>query len=402
MKIALAKSLFHSAVLCTFSGLLVSVSAAPLSFRITDLGGGSPAAINDLGHVVIDGAPSVWSSQTGAVALTKCGAGPFGQVCYDSVAALGINNRGQVVGYGSNFNGNVNDDRISALRWDRPDTMVLLPNVIGTHRQAVAISNSGVAVGGATGGHNSFPIYWDKDAQLIPGTFDSRGGFQLPVVGTSPISGPLGGANAINNADVIVGFSSPNNSLWYNATLWRAGAAQDLGLLTGDLYSIANAINSKDIVVGTSVRLDCDGGCAYSSRAFLWSAASGMLDLNTGEGAASTAAAINDDDWVVGTFGPAVQGTDSKGDKAALWRPHGEAEDLNTLVDLSHSTFSKLTQAVDINAWGEIVGTGRGRDGFLHGFLLTPIPEMQTWGCTLVGLALLILSLRGRLSRIRD
>src|SRR6185436_15010579 len=111
MKRTPAKFVFHISLFFAFNGLLTSVDAAPLSFDITDLGAGTASAINDLGQAVVQstaGAPFVWSSGTGAVNLT------LGS--YYSAVALGINNRGQIVGYG-----NFLEERFSALRWDRPD-----------------------------------------------------------------------------------------------------------------------------------------------------------------------------------------------------------------------------------------------------------------------------------------
>jgi probable HAF family extracellular repeat protein len=97
--------------------------------------------------------------------------------------------------------------------------------------------------------------------------------------------------------------------------LWnRAGVAQDLGILAGGSWSTAFAINVLGTVVG-------NGDCAGSgSHAFVWSARSGMRDLNA--------------------LIPANSG----------WELQG---------------------AVAINVAGQIVGVGT-VNGTQHAFLLTP------------------------------
>jgi uncharacterized membrane protein len=177
-----------------------------------------------------------------------------------------------------------------------------------------------------------------------------------------------------------VGGSTTAHSDLLHATLWRGGIPQEVGVLAGDITSLAFAVNNHDAVVG-----DSDSGGFI--RAFFWTAASGIVSLDPASDQASSARAINDAGWVVGAFGPRVTG--SRGDRAALWLPNGELKDLNSLSDLSHSNFLQLTNAVDVNALGEIVGAGIGRDGHIHGFLLTPVPEMQMWICMIAGLLLL-------------
>src|SRR5215831_12355069 len=59
------------------------------------------------------------------------------------------------------------------------------------------------------------------------------------------------------------------------AFLSRKGVMDDLGVLEGDLCSVAYAINSKQQIVGHSD--DCNGG---NSHAFLWQNGV-LLDLNS-------------------------------------------------------------------------------------------------------------------------
>jgi len=325
--------------------------------------------MNDVGQII--GGTTVWSAKTGVVGLSLCSPAIFG--CFQSAVANGINNRGQIVGSGR--------DPGSSERpivWDGPNKLGLLSEFGVSSVSVLAISNSGLAVGQLPAGHTSHATSWD-----LNGNFK-----ELPPVGDS-IYGPAGIARDVNNAGVIVGASSTANSLYNHATLWRGGSPQDIGVLAGDATSQAYGINNNDVVVGDSDAL----GFVH---AFLWTAASGLVSLDPAADQVSSARAVNDANWVVGAFGPKLR--DSRGDRAALWRPNGSLEDLNSLSDLSHSSFLQLTGAIDINALGEIIGSGIGRDGQIHAFLLTPTPEAQTWGCMLVGLVSLAF-LRGRWSR---
>jgi probable HAF family extracellular repeat protein len=81
------------------------------------------------------------------------------------------------------------------------------------------------------------------------------------------------------------------------AALFYKDSALDLGVLTnGGKYSRANSINASGQVVGFSgPKLDGD-----DSRAFIWSASTGMQDLGTLGGAYAQAFAINDSGFVTG------------------------------------------------------------------------------------------------------
>ncbi len=85
-------------------------------------------------------------------------------------------------------------------------------------------------------------------------------------------------AVAISENGSIAGLATgvgafPNRS---RAVLWQPGglAIQDLGALPGGADSRARDVNDRGEVVGRSTS-------AMGSRAFIWTAASGMRDLNT-------------------------------------------------------------------------------------------------------------------------
>ncbi len=103
------------------------------------------------------------------------------------------------------------------------------------------------------------------------------------VVGDVPFEGPFGPVS--------------------HAALFKGGVITDLGALGGGpslkpgLYSRANGINAFEQVVGFSGS-KCD---AVDSRAFVWSALTGMVDIGTLGGAFAQANAINDAGYMTGT-----------------------------------------------------------------------------------------------------
>jgi len=102
-------------------------------------------------------------------------------------------------------------------------------------------------------------------------------------------------------------------------------------------------------------------------------------------GTISYANSINNAGLVVGnsfTAGNAAQ-------HATLW--NGTViTDLNTLLDASAVSAGWILQdAKGINASGWIVGTASNSiSGFEHAFLLTPVPEPETYAMMLAGLCL--------------
>jgi len=201
-----------------------------------------PAAINDAGQVVgyyrtsfLTFTPFIWSSQTGIQSISAQTNG----------VATGINSSGVVtVNSGS-----------EAYTWTSTGGLVDLGGPNGYGRFANGINDAGTVAGGLYGGAN---LSWEWNYP--------QGNF---------VGGWNGLANAINNSGVVVGQAFGAVSQQYHAALQGPpsgtfGSFQDLGVLSGTTSSQAWAINTNSQVVGDS-----------DSRAFLWSAGAGMVDLNT-------------------------------------------------------------------------------------------------------------------------
>jgi probable HAF family extracellular repeat protein len=167
----------------------------------------------------------------------------------------------------------------------------------------------------------------------------------------------------INDTGTAVGWSS-RQDFRPRAVRWRDGAVEDLGTLPGHESSFAYAINNAGVVVGEARKF------LGSSEAFLWTEKGGMTSL--GSGAASD---INDSGWVIGHVLD-LFGTQSD---PFLWRLSAGRRNLASLVDLAGTGFADLGRAEDINSAGEILGVALHRDGTLHSYVLTPVPEPAIW-----------------------
>jgi probable HAF family extracellular repeat protein len=116
------------------------------------------------------------------------------------------------------------------------------------------------------------------------------------------IGGELSRAFGISQTGTVVGdFAQMEPATPYHAALFlpssgTSGKPLDLGVLPGALFSRANGVNSNGYVVGYSgSEFDSD-----SSRAFVWTRATGMLDIGTLGGPYAQATAINDANYTTG------------------------------------------------------------------------------------------------------
>jgi probable HAF family extracellular repeat protein len=200
-------------------------------------GNSAPSAINDSGAVV--GHASGSASNFG-VAFSEGPGGsmnffnPFGGL---HSQATGINNAGQIVGWGDDFTTN-HSFLLSG------GTVKDLGTLGGTWSEANAINNGGQVAGAST----------LADENIVHAYRYGYGG--LTDLGT--LGGSTSWAAGINDDGDITGFSTVDAAGHSHAFLYTHGAMTDLGTLGGD-ESDAAGINNLGQVVGRSSGLSFDG-----------------------------------------------------------------------------------------------------------------------------------------------
>jgi len=259
--------------------------------------------------------------------------------------ALGINDAGVVVGYGTAPNTSTSGYAERAFRWTATGGMedlgTLSSEVGWDWARAAAVNSSGYIAGWSNGP-----------------TRQQRATLWTPIGGPydlGALSGAIGAslATAINDLGQLVGFSQPASGSGLHAFLWTpsapgatTGTMIDLGTL-GGTNSWAMGVNDAGVVVGRS--LTSSGG----SRAFRWTAGGGMEDLGTlGTGETSFAAGINAQGQIVGYSEVSPGGVWH----AFLWTPSvgggGTMQDLG----VPPNQIETMSRAFAINDAGEVVG----------------------------------------------
>jgi probable HAF family extracellular repeat protein len=273
--------------------------------------------------------------------------------------AYGINDAGTVAGDGSSSSG----DR--AFRYSPAGTLTTLGTLGGGWSYGNAVNSRGDVVGGAAR---------PKQGNNFPTQAYVAIGDTLTSLGT--LGGQDSYAYGINAAGRVVGYSQLSNFterafLWIPTTTnGTTGTMSNLGSLGGG-YSYAWGINNANHVVGGA---NTTGDATY--HAFVWTpsgptgATGTMADLGTLGGSSSEARAINAAGHVVGYADTA----------AAV--AHAFLHDGSGMFDLNHflpaGSGWELKTARGINDVGQIVGTGTTPSGESHGYLLTPKPTWAT------------------------
>jgi probable HAF family extracellular repeat protein len=206
-------------------------------------------------------------------------------------AAAGINDSGQIVGWGS-----VDSTNNSQQAFFYNGQMHALAGLGFGATTARAISRGGQIAGtidipdGTPFGHTHAALWANPGA--TPTDLGSLGGLHSA-------------AFAINQSSVVVGVSDLSDGSTIHAFLYN-GSMTDLGTLPGDARSLAYGISAAGTVVGTSLGTSGEGRAfAYRAGAFI-----DLSALTTSDGKqfrGTQALAINDNDTIIG------QGTSSDG-----------------------------------------------------------------------------------------
>jgi probable HAF family extracellular repeat protein len=317
MKKTVIFALFVAGVL----GFVQTVQAAPkYILHQTGFGYGSKAtAVNDLGQAVVNynNRAYLWNFSGGLTDLDDLGGGKS--------FAYGINNQGQVVGESY-----INTTNKRAFLW-QGGVMQDLGALNGdVNSSAKSINNQGQVVGySEAAGGTQVAFLWTQAGGLM--SLDLQGG----------------AANKIIDNGNIAGYNHNH------AYLWTApGSGQDLGVLTGTYnFYWGNDANLKGQVVGAA-EVEPNSMTA-PRRAFLWTQATGMIDIGGLGGTRSKALGINNRGYIVGW-------SDHAGlydDPGCLWIPGEGVFDLNNLV-INKPAEVFLRDAGDISETGWIVGKG--------------------------------------------
>lgn len=272
----------------------------------------------------------------------------------------------------------------SATLWREGSTPATLSPPSGFNQgMALGINNAGQVVGAASNsGFTDRPVLWNSNGTST-------------VLATLDNANPIGpnSANAINNNGQIAGRNYDPASHMDVAVFWNTSNAAPtvLGSLGPNQGSSVTAINDAGQIAGWS---GIPGG---DRHAVIWnSPVSGPTDLGTlGDFAGigmpgvteSRALDINVHGMVVGQsfYSVTNQGNYATG---FLWDGTSMI-DINSLLPASSKT---MGDGVSINDNGVIVGvlnTGAP-------FLLTPVPEPETWAMLLAGLGLMGIIARRR------
>ena len=171
-----------------------------------------------------------------------------------------------------------------------------------------------------------------------------------------PLAGDtVSAATAINDEGQVAGISGIcSNAVGEysaaHAVLWEKGRVRNLGDIGGVAWNTPMAINDDGVVVGFANVPGAPDPADFNAHAFVWSEATGMLDLETLDGDVySQALGINSRGTIVGLS--CTAGFASC--RAFVWED-GEMIDLNTLLAPGYA--NQLYYANDINDFGEITG----------------------------------------------
>src|SRR5215469_1365836 len=259
-------------------------------------------------------------------------------------AACAINDAGQVTGYSQDGHGN-----LLAFAYSRKQPIASLGTLEGASTsEAFGINNSGSVVGDSQGGNQKHrPVLF------------SNGSIQDLSLGRSNEPDALETAYAINDVGQIVGRHTTGNNA-FHAFEFVNGNTADFRTL-GGANGEALAINKNGLFVGD---IDTADGPVH---AFVFDH-SQLKDLGTlpGFDNGSYARGINNKGDIVGE-------SDSADQKRAFLFTKGQLLELDKLAEnLSEAGFNSLDVAYGINEKGWIVGYGTTLDNVIAAFVAAP------------------------------
>jgi probable HAF family extracellular repeat protein len=336
--------------LVTLLSVVAGGQDCPELYSVTDLGtlGGPTAAARDIDDA---GAIVGWSENEGGVQLGfRLELGFMWRLTH-----WGINPAEALAssGWPEETCGWALDDfgRRRAMYWVF-DWIVDLGTFGGDESQAYDMNYSGLIVG------------WAENVALQRRPFRDQWG--LEDLGTP--GGDTGEAHAVNSAGQIAGVSAIARGA-NHACLWDAGGIIDLGTLGGE-NSVAEGINDLAQIVGTS---EIDTADPEREHAFLWTLPTGGGQVGDMHDLGTLPATDNSKAWNIDDQGNVVgDATSADGSltRAFIWSAAHGMRDLNDL--LVNPSGWELQSARSINSAGSIVGHGL-HEGVVRAFLLEPV-----------------------------
>lgn len=356
--------IFNTLIGTAFGGFVFSNPVSAQSYTAFDIGtlggpGTYATAINNHGQItgnsdLADRSYHAFITGPNGTKMDDLGTFAEGNLSWGSA----INDSGQVAGYSEGefgaryaFIADVNGMR-GVSQWK--------------FSYANGINNAGQVVGHTTNvlssGSDAFITGPNGENPMPPGGLRSDGDV----------------ATDINSSGQVVGHGHLSSGLYVHAYLTSAngGFASDLGTL-GGATSSALAVNDSGQVVGYS---EIRRGFESPIHAFITDIDSNMTDLGTLGGQSSQAFDINSFGQVVGW---AETGIANRRHAFITGADGGGMTDLNSLVKLEDGIF--LSDATGINDSGQIIANAsNGR-----AYLLSPVPEPETYAMFLAGLGLM-------------
>ncbi len=350
-------SLISRALVALGLSLALAAQAAPPTYRIDFMDlptpdwfkDDQPLALNDRGEVLI--LRPYWQRLTYVVWMPKTGALHQWHSRPDATLVHAFNAAGQV-------GGRLADE--TAFVGDRQGGVQALGALSPGQRSDIkSLNNLGLATGGSGALDGQWHAFvWsagDGMVDLHPaGASESSG---LDINRHGQVAGYVVGADGERHAAVLARNASP-----LDLGCLAAPIRQPQADMAAKCRSEAVALNDRGQVIGNMNLFE-------SSRAFVWSAAKGMREIEASHGGRAFVVDINNAGQVVGR-----QWEDGQSETAFYWDATHGTRELWSLVDGADPLRDSITSffPTAINQRGQIVGLGIGPAGS-GSVLLTPV-----------------------------